>query len=40
MGVMQINPIHENDVSGSGNSDTTSYEKEITAVVAARFTLQ
>ena len=40
MGVMQINPIHTNDVSGTGNNDTTSLDKEITAVVTARFTLK
>lgn len=40
MGVMQINPIHSNDVSGYGNSDTSSYEKEIMAVVGAEFALQ
>jgi|ERR1041384_5253644 hypothetical protein len=39
MGVMQINAIHSNDVSGYGNNDTTSLEKEITAVVSARFEL-
>jgi uncharacterized protein len=39
MGVMQINPIHSNDVSGSGNNDTSSLDKEITAVVTARFSL-
>jgi hypothetical protein len=40
MGVMQINPIHSSDVSGSGNNDTTSLDKEITAVVSARFSLK
>ena len=40
MGVMQINPVHSNDVSGSGNNDTTSLEKEITAVVSAQFELK
>ena len=39
MGVMQINPVHSNAVSDSGNNDTTSYEKEITAIVSARFEL-
>ena len=39
MGVMQINPLHSNAVSDSGNNDTTSYEKEITAIVSARFEL-
>jgi uncharacterized protein len=40
MGVMQINAIHSNDVSDSGNNDTSSLEKEITAVVSARFQLK
>lgn len=40
MGVMQINAIHTNDVSGSGVNDTTSLEKEISAVVSARFGLR
>ena len=40
MGVMQINPLHSNDVSDSGNNDTTSLKKELTAVVSARFELQ
>jgi hypothetical protein len=40
MGVMQINPIHSNEVSGYGNNDTSSYEKEIMAVVGAEFALQ
>jgi hypothetical protein len=40
MGVMQINAIHTDDVSGSGVNDTTSRQKEITAVVSARFGLR
>ena len=40
MGVMQINAIHSNDVSGSGVNDTMSLEKEISAVVTARFALR
>jgi hypothetical protein len=40
MGVMQINAIHSSDVSGSGVNDTTLRQKEITAVVSARFGLQ
>jgi uncharacterized protein len=40
MGVMQINPAHAGGVSDSGNNDTTSLEKEITAVVSARFELE
>ena len=39
MGVMQINPVHSTSVSDSGNNDTTSLEKEITAIVSARFEL-
>ncbi len=39
MGVMQINAVHSTDVSSLGNSDTSSREKEITAVVTARFLL-
>ena len=39
MGVMQINPVHSTAASDSGNNDTTSLEKEITAVVSARFEL-
>lgn len=37
MGVMQINPKNVTDTSAEGNNDTTSLEKEITAIVAARF---
>ena len=40
MGVMQINPAHTYDATGSGQNDTSSYEKEITAVVSARFSLE
>lgn len=40
MGVMQINPVNSNSVSDSGNNDTTSRVKEITAVVSARFSLK
>jgi hypothetical protein len=40
MGVMQINPVHSYEASGSGQNDTSSYEKEITAVVSARFGLK
>jgi uncharacterized protein len=39
MGVMQINPLHSTSVSDAGNNDTTSMEKEITAVVSGRFEL-
>jgi len=40
MGVMQINPKGVTDVSGTGNNDTTSLEKEILAVVTVRFELR
>jgi len=40
MGVMQINPIHSSAVTGEGNNDTTALEKEITAVVSAKFELE
>ena len=39
LGVMQINPKGSTATSGEGNNDTTSYEKEITAVVAVVFQL-
>ena len=37
MGVMQITPKGVSATSGEGINDTTSYEKEITAIVSARF---
>jgi hypothetical protein len=37
MGVMQINPKNVSATSAEGNNDTTSLEKEITAVVSVRF---
>jgi len=40
MGVMQINPKGVTSVSDTGNNDTTSYEKEITAIVTAQFELR
>jgi hypothetical protein len=40
MGVMQINAIHASDATGSGVNDTTTKDKEITAVVTARFGLK
>lgn len=40
MGVMQINPRGSTATSGEGNNDTTSLEKEITAIVSARFELR
>ncbi len=40
MGVLQINPMNSNEVSSLGNNDQTSLDKEITAVVTARFSLK
>lgn len=40
MGVMQINPLHSQDVSDMGNNDTSSFEKEVMAVVSAKFGLE
>lgn len=37
MGVLQITPADSNDVSDSGMNDTTSLEKDITAVVNVSF---
>lgn len=37
MGVMQINPKGVSGTSAEGNNDTSSYEKEITSIVSARF---
>lgn len=37
MGVMQINPKGVTATSAEGINDTSSYEKEITAIVSARF---
>jgi len=37
MGVMQINPKGSSATSAEGNNDTTSLEKEITAVVTTTF---
>jgi hypothetical protein len=37
MGVMQINPKGVSATSAEGINDTTSFEKEITAIVSARF---
>jgi hypothetical protein len=39
MGVMQINPRGSSATSAEGNNDTTSFAKEITAVVEARYEL-
>jgi uncharacterized protein len=40
LGVMQINPKNTSATSYEGNNDTTSLEKEITAIVTARFELR
>ena len=40
MGVFQITPLHSNDTSGEGMSDTSSRRKTITAVVTATFLLK
>jgi uncharacterized protein len=40
MGVMQINPKGVSATSAEGINDTTSYEKEITAVVSAKFQVE
>jgi uncharacterized protein len=40
MGVMQINPKNSSATSAEGNNDTTSLEKEITAIVTARYELR
>ncbi|MDF2540255.1 MAG: hypothetical protein K0S76_3276 [Herbinix sp.] len=37
MGVMQITPLYSNEISDYGISDTSSLEKEITAVVHCTF---
>ncbi|MFN2453801.1 MAG: SIMPL domain-containing protein [Pyrinomonadaceae bacterium] len=39
MGVLQVTPADSNDVSDSGMNDTSSLEKDITAVVNVSFTL-
>ncbi len=39
MGVLQITAANSNDVSGSGINDTTSLEKDITAVIHVTFAL-
>ncbi len=39
MGVMQITPLYSNEISDYGISDTSSLEKEITAVVHCTFTI-
>lgn len=40
MGVFQITPINSNEVSDYGFNDTSSLEKEITAVVNAEFSVK
>lgn len=40
MGVFQITPLHDTGTSGEGESDTTSQDKTITAVVTATFMLK
>lgn len=40
MGVMQITPLYSNEVSDYGISDTSSLEKEITAVVHCKFEIE
>jgi uncharacterized protein len=40
MGVFQITPLHATDTSSEGESDVTSQDKTITAVVTATFVLK
>ncbi len=40
MGVMQITPLYSNEISDYGINDTTSLEKEITAVVHCTFEIK
>lgn len=40
MGVMQITPLYSNEISDYGISDTSSLEKEITAVVHCTFEIE
>ena len=40
MGVLQITPADSNDVSGEGMNDTTSLDKDITAVVNISFAVE
>lgn len=40
MGVFQITPLHDTGTSSEGESDTTSQDKTITAVVTATFVLK
>jgi uncharacterized protein len=40
MGVFQITPLHASDTSSEGESDSTSQDKTITAVVTATFVMR
>ncbi|WP_077613424.1 SIMPL domain-containing protein [Clostridium sp. Marseille-P2415] len=40
MGVMQITPLYSNDIDDYGINDTSSLEKEITAVVHCQFEIK
>lgn len=40
MGVMQITPLYSNEISDYGINDTSSLEKEITAVVHCQFEIE
>src|SRR6185437_11219946 len=40
MGVMQINPKGSSATSAEGNNDTTSLQKEITAIVTVTFEIR
>ena len=40
MGVLQITPIYSTEFSGGGAYDTTSLDKEITAIVTMGFSIR
>ena len=40
MGVLQITPIYSTEISGSGMNDTTSLDKDITAIVSMGFSIR
>ena len=40
MGVINVNPANSTDTSNEGNSDRTSYEKDIITIVRAEFELE
>lgn len=40
LGVMQINPALSTDVSGEGNNDQTSLDKDVISVVSSTFEVQ